>query len=109
MQAAVWISFLSIALSGDSPTNDLVNVSTERSSRSTDDSAVNYTKHVAPIIFKRCVTCHRPGEVAPFALTSYEKTVKWADTIREVIEQRRMPPWLANPKHGSFANEARLT
>jgi hypothetical protein len=75
----------------------------------TDDVAVTYSKHVVPILFRRCVTCHRTGEVAPFAMTSFDETVGWAETIREVVEQRRMPPWLASPEHGSFANDARLS
>jgi hypothetical protein len=109
MHALAWTFFISSILASDSPADDRANASTTDNSRATGGAAVNYTKHVAPIVFKRCVSCHRPGEVAPFTLTSYEKTVKWAETIREVVEQRRMPPWLANPNHGSFANEARLT
>lgn len=109
MLATICACVSSIALAGDSPKIPLADIATAGESRSSGDTAVNYSKHVAPILFKRCVSCHRPGEVAPFSLTSYDTTVKWSETIREVVEQRRMPPWLANPKHGSFANEARLT
>jgi hypothetical protein len=55
------------------------------------------------------VECHRAGEIAPFALTNYAEVAGWADTIVEVIEDGRMPPWHANPKHGKFANERKLT
>lgn len=71
--------------------------------------AVTYTKDVAPILNKRCVVCHRPNQIAPFALTSYQEAVGWADMIAEVTEINRMPPWHADPKYGSFLNDARLS
>lgn len=70
---------------------------------------VTFNKHIAPIFFDRCVSCHREGEIAPFTLTSYEDALGWEDTILEVIDQQRMPPWSADPKHGKFANDARLS
>jgi peroxiredoxin len=73
------------------------------------DVTVTYSKHIAPIFNEHCVRCHRPGEIGPFALTNYEESVGWAEMIAEVVEQQRMPPWHANPKHGQFANDARLS
>ncbi len=70
---------------------------------------VTYAKDVAGILNKHCVECHRPGEIGPFSLTSYEEAIGWADTIDEVVRQGRMPPWHADPKYGHFANESRLT
>ena len=70
---------------------------------------VTYSRHVAPILNNRCVECHRKGEIAPFPLTTFKEVVGWADTIREVIEDQRMPPWHANPEYGSFANDNRLS
>lgn len=70
---------------------------------------VTYTKHIAPILNSHCVSCHRPGEIAPFTLTSYDDVLGWEDTILEVIEDNRMPPWSADPAHGAFANDPRLT
>ena len=64
-----------------------------------------YAKDVAPILNKRCVTCHRPQQIAPFALTSYEEVAGWADMIAEVTELNRMPPWHADPNYGSFLND----
>jgi len=72
-------------------------------------SDVTYSKHIAPILNANCVTCHRPGEIGPFSLTSYEETVGWAAMIREVVEEERMPPWSASPQHGKFSNDARLS
>ena len=70
---------------------------------------VTYTKQISRIMQERCVECHRKGEVAPFTLTNYEEVVGWGETIREVVDQNRMPPWFADPAHGEFANDARLT
>jgi peroxiredoxin len=73
------------------------------------DSAVTYSNQIARIFNQRCVECHRPGEIGPFTLTSYEDVVGWAEMIDEVVSEERMPPWSANPAHGKFANDPRLT
>jgi peroxiredoxin/mono/diheme cytochrome c family protein len=73
------------------------------------DSDVTYSKQIARIFQDRCVSCHRPGEIGPFSLTSYDEAVGWAEMIREVVEEQRMPPWHANPKYGHFINDARLS
>ncbi|HUY32044.1 MAG TPA: redoxin domain-containing protein [Pirellulales bacterium] len=70
---------------------------------------VTYFGEIAPILQRHCQTCHRPGHVAPFALTGYQDAVDWAETIGEVLEQGRMPPWHADPRHGRFANDPRLS
>ena len=72
-------------------------------------ATVTYSDQVARIFQRHCVECHRPGEIAPFSLTSYDEVVGWADTIAEVIEDQRMPPWHANPQHGRFNNERLMT
>jgi hypothetical protein len=68
-----------------------------------------WSKDVAPIVYKRCVECHRAGEVAPMPLTSYQEVRPWAKAIRERVLVRAMPPWLADPAHGSFRNDRRLS
>jgi peroxiredoxin len=77
-------------------------------SRPKVEGEVTYAKHVAPILRKRCEGCHRPGEVGPFELQTYDDAAAWADTIREVVRQERMPPWHADPRHGKFVNDRRL-
>lgn len=71
--------------------------------------APTYTKDVAPILYKRCVECHRAGEAAPMALTSYAEVRPFAKAIREAVISNRMPVWLASPEHGTFKNDRRLT
>ena len=70
---------------------------------------ITYSDQIARIFNRRCVECHREGEIAPFPLTSYEDVIGWEDTILEVIGDNRMPPWFANPDHGKFENDARLS
>ena len=72
-------------------------------------TSVTFTKDVAPIVYKNCATCHRPGEVAPMSLLSYKEVRPWAKSIREVVAERRMPPWLADPHYGEFSNDRRLS
>ncbi len=69
---------------------------------------ITYTKHIAGILQRRCVGCHRQGEIAPFELLSYREVIGWRKMIREVIEQGRMPPWHANPEFGHFSNDGRM-
>jgi peroxiredoxin len=70
---------------------------------------ITYTKHVSRILQARCQECHRPGQVGPMALLTYDDAVSWSDTIREVVEEKRMPPWHADPRHGKFLNDRSLT
>jgi peroxiredoxin len=70
---------------------------------------VTYSKDVAPILQARCQSCHRPEQAAPFALLTYDDAVKHGRMIREVTTQRRMPPWHADPRHGQFTNDRRLS
>jgi hypothetical protein len=68
-----------------------------------------YTKDVAPILFKNCTTCHRPGEIAPMSLMTYDDARPWAKSIRDEVSDGTMPPWHADAPAGSFHNERRLT
>ena len=71
--------------------------------------AVTFAKDVAPIMHAHCITCHRPGEVAPMALRTYDEVRPWARAIKQKVVARQMPPWFADPAHGTFANDARLS
>ncbi len=73
------------------------------------DSQVTYSKQISRLFNERCVKCHREGQIGPFAMASYDEVAGWGEMISEVIRQQRMPPWHADPKHGSFANEDTLT
>ena len=68
-----------------------------------------FTKDVAPILYRRCVECHRPGEIAPMSLMTYQDARPWAKSIREKVAARIMPPWHADPEYGKFENDPRLS
>jgi peroxiredoxin len=70
---------------------------------------VTYAGEVARILQDRCQSCHRPGQVGPFPLLTYDHARRWAVSIREVVEDYRMPPWHADPRHGHFENDRSLT
>ncbi len=73
------------------------------------DGKLTFTRDVAPVLQKNCQECHRPGQIGPFPLLSYEDAVDWSATIREVVDAGRMPPWHADPRHGTFTNDRRLS
>src|SRR5437588_9236337 len=71
--------------------------------------APTFSKDVAPILQARCQTCHRPGEAAPMSLLTYKEARPWAAAIKQAVLVRKMPPWFADPAHGTFANDRRLS
>src|SRR5438105_3166682 len=70
---------------------------------------VTFYADVLPVLQKNCQECHRPGEAAPMAFLTYKDTRPWAAAIRQVTALGKMPPWHADPAHGSFSNDRRLT
>ena len=76
----------------------------------TDKAAIpTYNRDIAPILYKNCSNCHRAGEVAPFALLTYDDAAKRAKQIAAITQARVMPPWKATPGFGEFLDERRLT
>jgi thiol-disulfide isomerase/thioredoxin len=72
-------------------------------------TGITYNKQIAPILQARCQVCHRPGQSAPFSLLTYDDAAKHGRMIKEVTQQRRMPPWHADPRFGHFAGDRHLT
>ncbi len=70
---------------------------------------ITYAKDIAPLVQNHCQECHRPGAIGPMPLLTYDDVTAWADSIREVIQQRRMPPWHADARYGKFRNDRSLT
>ncbi len=68
-----------------------------------------YTKDVASILFKNCTGCHRPGEIGPMSLLTYDDVRPRAKDIRDKIDEGAMPPWHADSAPGTFLNERGLT
>jgi len=74
-----------------------------------EDTPISYAADVAPILAAKCVSCHRPGGVGPFAMTDYRRVKGWSEMIRETLRTHRMPPWHADPAYNSFHNSLDIT
>ena len=74
-----------------------------------EENTPTFSKDIAPILFHNCATCHRAGEVAPFALLTYADAKKHSTEIAELTQNRQMPPWKASHGYGDFIGERRLT
>ncbi|MGH9383194.1 MAG: hypothetical protein ACRD2N_02730 [Vicinamibacterales bacterium] len=68
-----------------------------------------YTKDVAPILFKNCSQCHRPNEVAPMSLMTYDEVRPWARSIKSKVVKREMPPWGIGKTTLKFSNDRQMT
>jgi len=71
-------------------------------------SSVTFNKDVLPILQRHCQTCHRPGQIAPMSLLSYQETRPWAPAMKAAVESRKMPPWFADSRVGHFLNDRSL-
>ncbi len=80
-----------------------------RTKQASGEAKVTFGGDVAHILNKRCVECHRDGEIAPFSLSDYDEVAGWSDMIAEVVREGRMPPWHASGDHTKFANDRRMT
>ena len=70
---------------------------------------VTFHRDVAPILWKNCVECHRPGQIGPMSFLDAKEAIGWAPTIAEVTASGRMPPWHADPHFGHWKGARRLT
>lgn len=70
---------------------------------------LTFTQHIAPIIFKNCVVCHRNDGIAPFSLETYKAVWRKKKTIVNVTRRNFMPPWPADPSYSHFIDERVLT
>ncbi len=71
----------------------------------TVNTQINYAEHIAPLIYKNCTPCHRPGEAGPFNLLSYNDVVRNANKIKFSVTTHFMPPWPADPSYTHFIGE----
>jgi len=69
---------------------------------------VTYAKDISRILERRCQECHRPGMIGPFSLSTYDDAVNWTAMMKEVVLQKRMPPWHADPRYGHWSNNRQM-
>src|ERR1019366_6355707 len=72
-------------------------------------STPSFGKDIAPILYEKCATCHRSGEVAPMSLMTYSEVRPWARAIKAKVVAHQMPPWYADGEPGKWQNDRRLT
>ncbi len=93
----------------ENPRTEAVGCLVETGDHAATTKKITFSRHIAPILYANCTECHRPGEVAPFSLITYEDAAKRADWIAEVTAEGLMPPWHAEEGYGSFRAERRLS
>jgi len=71
--------------------------------------SVTFTEDVAPIVFSKCATCHRPGEVAPFSLMTYDDVRRRGTLIAKAVSSHAMPPWKAVASDFAYKGDRRLS
>lgn len=86
-----------------------VSASVRLQGQSSAPAGPTFSRDVAPIFYKNCTNCHRPGEIAPMSLLTYADTRPWARSIATRVANGTMPPWHADPSHGDFLNDRRLS
>ncbi len=79
------------------------------SEKATAAGKINYTADVAPILRAKCEQCHHEGGAAPFALATPDDAVDWSAMIKQVVLERRMPPWHADARYGKFLGDLSLS
>ena len=72
-------------------------------------ATATFYKDALAVLQKNCQGCHRPGEAAPMSFLTFESTRPWAKAIRNAVASKKMPPWHADPAHGKFLNDRRLS
>jgi hypothetical protein len=76
---------------------------------SSNNKSISFNEHIAPIIYKNCTPCHRPGEAGPFDLITYKDVKRKAKTIVKVTQLGLMPPWPADPTYQHYVGERILS
>ena len=84
-------------------------IGTAASVNAQSPAAPTFSKDVAPILYKNCTNCHRPGEIGPMPLVSFNDARPWAKAIANRVTDGTMPPWHADPAHGEFLNDRSLS
>ncbi|MEX2316534.1 MAG: redoxin domain-containing protein [Pirellulales bacterium] len=90
------------------PATEAVGCYVGRVQREAGQGDVTYSNQIARLVQQHCLRCHREGQIAPFSMITFADVTAWAETMREVMNEGRMPPWHANPAHGEFANDCHM-
>jgi len=91
------------------PSTEVSGCIIERARKPGETKEPTYAKQIARLFQKRCQECHRPGEIGPFSLLTFDDAKRRTGRIREAVLEQRMPPWHADPRFGEFSNDRRMT
>jgi len=69
----------------------------------------NYSEHVAPIIYDKCLKCHHNGGIAALSLETYGNTVSNSGMIQHVTSTGEMPPWPPDTLYQDYAYQNTLS
>src|SRR5262249_51923805 len=83
-------------------------IAVSRQTTAAKATPVTFNKEVLPILQKNCQSCHRPGQIAPMSLLTYQEVRPWAKAMKAAVVMKKMPPWFADPQFGHFANDRSL-
>jgi hypothetical protein len=79
------------------------------SAQTSSPNELTFSRDVAPILYRHCVGCHHPDDIAPMSLLTYQEVRPWAAAIRDAVLTRKMPPWKADSRYGQWSNDSRLS
>jgi len=100
----VCIALLAIALGSRTPAQQKTPAPS-----AVQQSQVTFNRDIAPILYRTCARCHRPGEAGPFSLLTHADAKSHARQIATVTKSRFMPPWLPEAGALKFADDLRLS
>jgi len=93
----------------DSTRNSASQDSKQISSGVLASTAPTYYREVLPILRQHCVACHRGGGIAPMSFETYDTAQRYAYLIRNVTQDKAMPPPFSIPLVGRVTNDPSLT
>lgn len=93
----------------DNPFVNTKGCSVVRKTKHEDYEGLTYTDDIAPILLENCYQCHQEGGIAPWAMGRYNAVFGWSAMIKNVLLEKRMPPWQADPHYGEFSNNISLS
>jgi mono/diheme cytochrome c family protein len=89
----------------------LGSLTTLKAQAQTPAADVTFNKDIAPILQQNCQSCHRPGQIGPMSLLTYQEARPWARSIKTQVVARNMPPWFIDKHVGiqKFKNDISLS
>src|ERR1019366_1711047 len=72
-------------------------------------TAATFHKDVLPILQHNCQGCHRPGQMGPMPLLTYQQARPWAKAIKAAVLSKQMPPWFADAHYGPYLNDKSIS